>query len=42
MAILISQGLKSPFGALDSSLLGLAVLGGAVFMFYRAAQKRMS
>lgn len=41
VAILISQGLKSPFGALDSSLLGLLVLGATVYAFYRAAQKRL-
>ena len=34
VAILISQGLKSPVGALDSSLLGLAVLGAGLLLSF--------
>ncbi len=42
VAILISQQFTAPFGKLDSALLGIAVLGAVLWLFYRAANRKAS
>lgn len=42
VAILVSQNLGTPFDKLDSSLLGIALLGVVIWLFYRAANQNTS